>query len=202
MALMDGVTTRQKLILLVLLLIVVNFGFYKYVYTPRAGEMTALSADVVRLQQSISTKKALVADIEKIKRERAELQEKYTKILERLPEEKEIPRLLRQVATEASRSGLEVALFKQKDPLDQELYREIPVELSVSGAYQNLRAFLNQISQIPRIVNVGELHAKTVENPDGRNAITASLITTVFQSHSRDSKEGAGESKPKARPAR
>jgi type IV pilus assembly protein PilO len=196
---MDGVTARQKLILLVLLLIVVNFGFYKYVYTGRAGEMKALSADVVRLQQSINTKKALVSDMEKIKRERAELQEKYTKILDRLPEEKEIPRLLRQVATVASRSGLEVVIFKQKNPLDQELYREIPVEVSINGAYQSLWGFLNQLSQIPRIVNVGELHAKAVENPDGRNAITASLVATVFQSHS---KEGASESKPKARPAR
>ncbi len=199
MALMDGVTARQKLILLVLLLIVVNFGFYKYVYTGRAGEMKALSADVVRLQQSINTKKALVSDMEKIKRERAELQEKYTKILDRLPEEKEIPRLLRQVATVAGRSGLEVVIFKQKNPLDQELYREIPVEVSINGAYQSLWGFLNQLSQIPRIVNVGELHAKAVENPDGRNAITASLVATVFQSHS---KEGASESKPKARPAR
>ncbi len=196
---MDGVTARQKLILLVLLLIVVNFGFYKYVYTGRAGEMKALSADVVRLQQSINTKKALVSDMEKIKRERAELQEKYTKILDRLPEEKEIPRLLRQVATVAGRSGLEVVIFKQKNPLDQELYREIPVEVSINGAYQSLWGFLNQLSQIPRIVNVGELHAKAVENPDGRNAITASLVATVFQSHS---KEGASESKPKARPAR
>jgi len=196
---MDRVTARQKLILLVLLLIVVNFGFYKYVYTGRAGEMKALSADVVRLQQSINTKKALVSDMEKIKRERAELQEKYTKILDRLPEEKEIPRLLRQVATVASRSGLEVVIFKQKNPLDQELYREIPVEVSINGAYQSLWGFLNQLSQIPRIVNVGELHAKAVENPDGRNAITASLVATVFQSHS---KEGASESKPKARPAR
>jgi type IV pilus assembly protein PilO len=193
------VTARQKLILLVLLLIVVNFGFYKYVYTGRAGEMKALSADVVRLQQSINTKKALVSDMEKIKRERAELQEKYTKILDRLPEEKEIPRLLRQVATVAGRSGLEVVIFKQKNPLDQELYREIPVEVSINGAYQSLWGFLNQLSQIPRIVNVGELHAKAVENPDGRNAITASLVATVFQSHS---KEGASESKPKARPAR
>lgn len=199
MALMDRVTARQKLILLVLLLIVVNFGFYKYVYTGRAGEMKALSADVVRLQQSINTKKALVSDMEKIKRERAELQEKYTKILDRLPEEKEIPRLLRQVATVAGRSGLEVVIFKQKNPLDQELYREIPVEISINGAYQSLWGFLNQLSQIPRIVNVGELHAKAVENPDGRNAITASLVATVFQSHS---KEGASESKPKARPAR
>lgn len=199
MALMDRVTARQKLILLVLLLIVVNFGFYKYLYTGRAGEMKALSADVVRLQQSINTKKALVSDMEKIKRERAELQEKYTKILDRLPEEKEIPRLLRQVATVASRSGLEVVIFKQKNPLDQELYREIPVEVSINGAYQSLWGFLNQLSQIPRIVNVGELHAKAVENPDGRNAITASLVATVFQSHS---KEGASESKPKARPAR
>jgi type IV pilus assembly protein PilO len=196
---MDGVTARQKLILLGLLLIVVNFGFYKYVYTGRAGEMKALSADVVRLQQSINTKKALVSDMEKIKRERAELQEKYTKILDRLPEEKEIPRLLRQVATVAGRSGLEVVIFKQKNPLDQELYREIPVEVSINGAYQSLWGFLNQLSQIPRIVNVGELHAKAVENPDGRNAITASLVATVFQSHS---KEGASESKPKARPAR
>jgi type IV pilus assembly protein PilO len=196
---MDGVTARQKLILLVLLLIVVNFGFYKYVYTGRAGEMKALSADVVRLQQSINTKKALVSDMEKIKRERAELQEKYTKILDRLPEEKEIPRLLRQVATVAGRSGLEVVIFKQKNPLDQELYREIPVEVSINGAYQSLWGFLNQLSQIPRIVNVGELHAKAVENPDGRSAITASLVATVFQSHS---KEGASESKPKARPAR
>ncbi len=202
MALMNGVTTRQKLILLVLLLIVVSFGFYKYVYTSRAGEMAALSADVVRLQQSINTKKALVADIEKIKRERAELQQKYSKILERLPEEKEIPRLLRQVATVAGRSGLEVSLFKQKDPVDQELYREIPVELSLTGVYQSLLGFLSQISQIPRIVNVGELHAKAVESPDGRSAITASLVATVFQSHSKDSKEGTGESKPKARPAR
>ena len=66
MALMGSATTRQKLILLVLLLIVASYGFYKYVYTGRAEEMAALSAEVVRLQQSISSKKALVADIERI----------------------------------------------------------------------------------------------------------------------------------------
>lgn len=199
MALLEGVTNRQKLILLVLVLVVINFGFYKYVYTGRASEMGALSAEVDRLQQSIKTRNAMVSDLAKIKREQAELKEKYAKILERLPEEKEIPRLLRQVATVAGRSGLEVALFKQKEGLDQELYREIPVELSINGAYQNLWGFLNQLSQIPRIVTVGELHAKAVDSPDGRGAITASLIATVFQSRS---KEAGSESRPQARPTR
>lgn len=183
MALMDGVTTRQKLILLVLVLVIGNFGFYRYVYQGRAAEMAALSAEVERLQQSIKTMNAMVADLAKIKREQAELKEKYAKILERLPEEKEIPRLLRQVATVAGRSGLEVALFKQKDPADQELYREIPVELVTRGAYHNLWGFLNQIGQIPRIVTVSELHAKAMGTPAAEGAIVTNLTTTVFQSN-------------------
>jgi type IV pilus assembly protein PilO len=193
------VTPQQKVLLSALLLIIFGFGFHTYVYKSRAGEMATLSAEVVRLEQSIKNRQTLVADLAKVKRERAELEQKFSKIVERLPEEKEIPRLLRQVATVAGRSGLEVALFKQRDSHEQELYREIPVELVMQGGYHNLWGFLKQLSQIPRLVTVGELHAKTVETPDGQSSITTNLITTVFQSHSRD---GANGSKPEPAAAR
>jgi len=198
-ALLASATPRQKMLLMVMLLIIFGFGFYTYVYKSRAGEITALSSKVVRMEQSIKDQQALTADLARIKRERAELEQKFAKILDRLPEEKEIPRLLRQVATVAGRSGLEVALFKQKDSREQELYREIPVELVIQGGYHNLWGFLNQLSQISRLVTVGELHAKTVETPDGQSSITTNLITTVFQSHARD---GADGSKPESAPAR
>jgi len=100
-ALLASATPRQKMLLMVMLLIIFGFGFYTYVYKSRAGEITALSSKVVRMEQSIKDQQALTADLARIKRERAELEQKFAKILDRLPEEKEIPRLLRQVATVA-----------------------------------------------------------------------------------------------------
>lgn len=181
--LLESATTRQKLLLLGLLLLFVNMGFFFFLYQPKAGAMTAASAEVAQLRQRVRDKAALAEGLARLRQEKAELERQLALLVERLPEEKEIPRLLRQVAIIARQSGLEVLLFKQKESQDMILYREIGLELGVLGGFQNLWGFLNQVSQLPRLMNVRGVLAKGIETPRAGGTLRADLTTVVFQSH-------------------
>lgn len=180
--LFDRATTRQKLLLLGILLLLVNMGFFFYLYQPKAGAMAAASAEVAQLRQRVRDKAGLAEGVARLRQEKAELERQLALLVERLPEEKEIPRLLRQVAIIARQSGLEVLLFKQKESQDRILYREISVELGVLGGYQNLWGFLNQVSQLPRLMNVREVLAKGIETPRAGSTLRADMTMVVFQS--------------------
>ena len=74
----------------------------------------------------------------------------------RLPSEREIPGLYRQVSDLALQAGLAVALFAPKPAEDKDTVSEIPITVSAEGAYHQLGTFFSRIGRIPRIVNLGD----------------------------------------------
>ena len=48
----------------------------------------------------------------------------------------------------------------------KEFYQEIPIALELEGTYHNLGSFLDRVSRIPRLVNVGNLKIKAQTQAD------------------------------------
>jgi hypothetical protein len=99
----------------------------------------------------------VVGDLARLEAEYERLHDQWMSAQELLPEEKEMPDLLRQVTTAGSRSGVEFALFEPEAPVAHELYTDHPITVTVRGNYHQVGSFMGRLSNLERIVNVTDL---------------------------------------------
>jgi type IV pilus assembly protein PilO len=143
-----------KILYFVITLILPLTIFYNFYYTPKKEKeknlvqtIESLDKEILKYEQ-ISKKEK---ELEFILKERKKFLEECQKIL---PTEKEIPILLNNIAQLAKKRGLKVLQFVPKPEIQKNYYNEIPIELSFTGSFNNTFAFLNDVENLERLVNL------------------------------------------------
>jgi Tfp pilus assembly protein PilO len=137
----------------------VYFGttFLPFNYPVRKAKIQALEAEHEKLAAEVEKARRVVGDLARLEAEYERLHDQWLSAQELLPEEKEMPDLLRQVTTAGSRAGVEFALFEPGAPAAKEFHTEHPIEVKVRGNYHQVGSFLGRLSNLDRIVNVSEV---------------------------------------------
>jgi type IV pilus assembly protein PilO len=137
----------------------VYFGtsFLPFNYPVRKAKIAQLQADHEKLAAEVEKARKVVGDLARLEAEYERLHDQWISAQELLPEEKEMPDLLRQVTTAGSRSGVEFALFEPEAPVPHDLYTDHPITVSVRGNYHQVGSFMGRLSNLERIVNVSDL---------------------------------------------
>jgi type IV pilus assembly protein PilO len=143
-----------KILYFVITIILSLAIFYNFYYTPKKEKeknlvqtIESLDKEILKYEQ-ISKKEK---ELEYIVKERRKFLEESQKIL---PTEKEIPILLNNIAQLAKKRGLKVLQFVPKPEIQKNYYNEIPIELSFTGSFNNTFAFLNDVENLERLVNL------------------------------------------------
>src|SRR5215813_3267714 len=152
-------------------------GFWYQYLTPIQTDIDAKTAKVVELQQIVAKNEARQKELQKIKKEALELQDKLETLKAVLPLEKETDQIFRAVQLQASASGLKVSRVAPRAIVDHEVYTEYPIDLDVTGTYHNVGMFLDRIRQLPRIVNINGLRLQGRAS-EGDLAYTSSVGST------------------------
>src|SRR6266481_2517422 len=158
---------QQKLIFGVMLLVIVGaLGYFFLISGSRADRDTLLEENEVRR-----------AEVLKAKAQRKQLEQAK----ERLPSEREIPQVYRQVSDLATQSGLGVSLFQPKAPEDRDVLSEVPIAVTAECTYHQLGAFLERVGKMPRIVSLGEFRLIGIDKPTGTVRAEMTLATYMFK---------------------
>jgi type IV pilus assembly protein PilO len=162
-------------IVLIVLLHIFLFHF------PRSAEMKTKQERILSLREERSKLQELLKDREKAKAEILQIEGRFNGVKAQLPEQKEIPELLRQVSNLGRDSGLEVTLFRQKEEVLLDLYAEVPVEMAVRGGYHQIALFFDKVRHLDRIVNVSDLSLKNPQPAEGQMYVEASFFATTYR---------------------
>jgi type IV pilus assembly protein PilO len=188
----------------IVVLIILLYAFALHI--PRSREMADKEENIRSINAERAKLLKLVANREKTEREIAEVEERFHQIKAQLPDQKEIPELLRQVSNLGRDSGLEVLFFRQKPEVFQDLYAEVPVEMGVRGGYHQIALFFDKVRHLDRIVNVSDLSMKNPQMKNGQMQIDAAFFATTYRFLSEEeqeriakAKEAAAQPKKKAR---
>ena len=190
-----NIPKRQK----ILLLGIVGLGvlaFYIFVLMqPLWTQKTDLEGQLQKLQGDLNQRRMIAANQPKLEAEIKELEKQLDAALVKLPEEKEIPTLLTQVNTLGQQAGLEFQLFRPGQPVKKGFYAEVPIEIRVEGTYHTLGAFLDRVSKLERIVNVGDLKITPLSAPQQQRGrtISAEFKATTFTFLEKGGSSGAGQ---------
>ena len=161
------------------MLIVLLYAFLFYI--PRSAEITTKQGRILSLETERTKLQGLLKDREKAHAEISQVEGRFNEVKAQLPEQKEIPELLRQVSNLGRDSGLEVTLFRQKPENLHDLYAEVPVEMAVRGGYHQIALFFDKVRHLDRIVNVSDLSLKNAQPVDGQMYVEASFFATTYR---------------------
>lgn len=183
MALSDAIASAprpQKIVAGVIALVIVS-GLGYFMISPKLTERETLRQRNEALQAEVQKARADEANLRPFRQQAEVLRRRLEAAKGRLPSEKEIPALYRQVSDLALQSGLLVALFAPKAPEDRDSVAEIPITVTAEGTYHQFGAFFSRLGRIPRIVNLGDFRMAGIERPTGSVRGDLTLATYLFR---------------------
>jgi type IV pilus assembly protein PilO len=157
-------------------------GLYLFLFhIPRLRELSIKQEKIINLENERITLQALLKDQKMADAEVREIEALFNRVKAQLPEEKEIPELLRQVSNLGRDSGLEVTLFRQKQENLHDVYADVPVEMNVRGGYHQIALFFDKVRYLDRIVNLSDLSLKNPQAVDGQIQVESSFFATTYR---------------------
>jgi type IV pilus assembly protein PilO len=173
--------------------------FYTFVlYLPRSNQSAEKQQNIRTLEEEKAKLQALIRDRSKAKISVQEVEGQFNQAKAQLPEEKEIPELLKQVSNLGRDSGLDVVLFRQKAEIFRDLYAEVPVEMAVRGNYHQVALFFDKVRHLDRIVNVSDTNMKNPQFVGGQMQVDASFSATTYRFLSEEEREQIAKEKEEA----
>jgi len=177
----------QKLLGLILACLVVAIGFYMLIISPLKDNQRTISDNILTLEGGLADKKKMVGDLSKYKREVEKLNHDLQRALKLLPNQSEIPSLLQKISSLAKKSGLQILSFQPAPEIPQDFYAKVPVNLTLSGSYNEITNFFDATGKLSRIVNIGNFKfsivaaARGQENKTRKKVLNATCIATTFR---------------------
>ena len=167
----------QKLILGTMTLAIIGgLGYFLLISGARAERDTLFEENNVRRAEVLKAKADEVA-LRQFGPQAAALRKRLEVAKERLPSEREIPQVYRQVSDLAARSGLGVSLFQPKPTEDREVLLEVPIAVTAECTFHQLGAFLERVGKMPRIVSLGAFRLTGIDRPTGSLRAEMTLAT-------------------------
>jgi type IV pilus assembly protein PilO len=155
-------------------------GFYYFWYADALETEKKQQARLADLQKQIRALEATANKLPEFQREVQALEARLETLKRILPPEKEMPDLMRRVQYLAAQSSLAIRSFTPGAPVQKDFYQEIPISLSFEGTYHNMGAFLDRISRMSRLVNMGNLKIRAQTNPSLSNTVQIGATATTY----------------------
>ena len=148
-----------------------------------AAERAELEQQYRQLSSDLSKARQTLNNRAEIERQYEVLNRRWDVAANLLPEEKEVAELLRKVTLVGHQSGVEFLLFKPLAQVTGEVYNENPVDVKVTGGYHQVGAFLAEVANLDRIVNVSNLKLTATKEDKDRpksQTVEAQFTATAY----------------------
>ncbi len=168
----DRISTPQKVLILLLIMITIGVAFYFLLYADLEDQQQVAANQKTQLLSQETEVRRKVANQEELTVEVEQLREQTSRIEKALPEKAEIPKLLQQIYGQAKIVGLKIKRFEPGKEKPQQLYVEIPVAMELQGTYDQVADFFFNIGKMERVVNIKNI---SMDRVSGANYGTGEL---------------------------
>jgi len=192
-------STQKKVLILVAILCVIA-GLYLYAFfLPQQDTLKVARGELTRLAKELNESKAITRDLQKFKEQVQKLNEELKTALTQLPNEREIPEILKNISSLGKESNLEFTLFRPKPEEPQQFYAKVPIELVALGSYHNIGIFFDKVSKLPRIINVVDFNMTRAKDIRGKSEteilVKTSCMINTYRFIEKKSEEKKSEKK-------
>jgi type IV pilus assembly protein PilO len=140
------------------------FLWYQTVYLERRKTVESLKTEMARKQIELNNIYALKPQLKKLEKDIAIAQVRLDSLKSMFPDQKEIPKLIREITSVARASEIYTARFNPLPDIQREYYVENRYDMTVSGGYHQLAEFFGFLANLPLIINLSNMSIKVNGN--------------------------------------
>lgn len=173
-------------IMMIIILIICAVLYFGY------NNISKKTEEIVQLQDKLKAKQKELNGIRLMRRELARMHESIQMDKETLdslrsifPDQKEIPKLIREITKVASKSGIFTSKFNPMPDVEREHYIENRYSMTVVGGYHQLASFFSYLANFELIINLSRLTIKSnpgikssIENSEENGFAIQSVVAT------------------------
>ncbi|MFH1241205.1 MAG: type 4a pilus biogenesis protein PilO [Pseudomonadota bacterium] len=177
----EKIKRPQRMMIFLGTFVLLAGGFFSLVYMPKATMLSRTTEEISNLKQKIAAAKKKAGDLKTLEAEEREVNAKFMEALKLLPNNREIPSLLKGITELGKDSRLEFPLFSPQGERPQDFYVEIPVNIVVSGKYHDIAAFFDEVGRMDRIVNILDISMKPQKELSTMLVASCTAVTYRFK---------------------
>ncbi len=170
----------QSVVALLLSLVVVAVGYW-YWLTPLQAELTQLKQTEVELRLRVINRASQVAALPTVKQQIDELNKRYQTVIVQLPVERELASLLSDINDIGVNNGLEFQGIQWADRIEKAQYHELPLNMQLTGNYEQIGQFAASIAHLPRIVTLKNVDLKVTEHGQNKNTLSLKVSASTYR---------------------
>lgn len=144
------------------------------------GQLDQQHTDETTLKEQFATKAHMAANLERYTEQMKDMENSFGLLLRQLPGDTEVPGLLEDITRTGLGSGLEFEEIKLLPEVTQQFYIELPIQITVTGAYHDLATFVSGVAGLPRIVTLHDFEIKPV-TPDIGSKLRMSILAKTYR---------------------
>ncbi|MCK6520968.1 type 4a pilus biogenesis protein PilO [Myxococcota bacterium] len=185
----------QRLAIYGLVCVLILALFYTLVWSSGSEELAGLETKITEQTAKRDEVKRRAANRAESERELEELTEALKNALRELPNDREIPELLKRISTAGKKAGLEMRKFQPLPEVAMSYYAEVPVSLEITGSYHEVAVFFDALSKLGRIVSVQDIKLEKPEERAGKVFlnVTGKAVTYRFLTEEEIAKKKADD---------
>lgn len=156
-------------------------------------ELDAKRKKEVELKNDWLAKKKQAVNLDEYRKQLAEIDRSFGDLLKQLPNKAEMDGMIIDISQAALTRGLKQELFKPGGEAKQEFYASVPISLILTGSYNELAAFAQDVAKLPRIVTLNNIKLR----PKDKSGNVLTMDTTAKTYRYLDESEMAAQKKEK-----
>ena len=153
---------------------------YNFFVKDLQNQLDQQRADETTLKGQFATKAHMAANLERYTEQMKDMENSFGLLLRQLPGDTEVPGLLEDITRTGLGSGLEFEEIKLLPEVTQQFYIELPIQITVTGAYHDLATFVSGVAGLPRIVTLHDFDIKPV-TPDIGSKLRMSILAKTYR---------------------
>ncbi|NRB37019.1 MAG: type 4a pilus biogenesis protein PilO [Pseudomonadales bacterium] len=157
------------------------FGGYKFIVSDMQDTYEQAQAKESSLKQSFANKAKLAVNLEAYRKQMVEMEESFGALISQLPSDTEVPGLLEDITNKGSSSGLIFDKIDLQPEKAREFYIELPIQISATGAFHDMGAFVSGVASLPRIVTLTNFTVKPAGRKAGRSSLELNITANTYR---------------------
>ena len=167
----------REIIFVVVMLGLLGSTYY-FVFSKANKRKEATLNEIRTKQTALSNLQQATAGIEDLNHKIDDLQKAITFFESKLPQEKEVDKILKEVWQMAEANQLQTKTIKTQRSERGPNYSEQPITMSLSGDFKGFYSFLLQLEKLPRITRVTQMNLQKINDRDGE--MQAQMTLSIF----------------------
>jgi type IV pilus assembly protein PilO len=151
---------------------------YLFVLQPPTEKRALREAEIETRQKALTDLKQATVGVGDLERKIEELQKAIVFFESKLPQEKEIDKILKEVWQMAEANSLQTRTIRTLKSERSAGYSEQPIQMSLAGDFAGFYQFLLQLEKLPRITRVSQMKLEKITDREGE--MQAQMTLSIF----------------------